>query len=190
MQKTVISLIHDASGCHTSDAAQQIASHLQSPDTLVHIVSVDAVDENWDKLHHADIIVFGCTTSFGTVSSAFKKFMESTDSFWYKQSWKNKFAAGFTVSPFATGDKLNTLQSLSIFAAQHSMHWISPGILPRFINNEQTEGQNRFASYLGLMIQSCNTVEKEPFHPGDLLTIELFAKRILDVTVRNHNQHL
>ena len=56
--------------------------------------------------------------------------------------------------------------------------------MPRYCNNEQTDGQNRMDSYLGLMIQSDNTREVNPSHPGDVLTTELFAKRILDVTFK------
>lgn len=56
--------------------------------------------------------------------------MEATSKFWYTQTWKNKLAAGFTNSSSLNGDKLNTLQQLSIFSAQHSMLWISLGILP------------------------------------------------------------
>ena len=55
--------------------------------------------------------------------------------------------------------------------------------MPRFCNDEQTEGQNRLGSYLGLMVQSDNGKELLPPQSGDILTTELFAKRILDVTV-------
>ena len=63
------------------------------------------------------------------------------------------------------------------------MHWVSLGVLPRYINDVQTDGQNRLASYLGLTIQCDNSQERvDPFHTGDLLTIELFAQRLIEVT--------
>jgi hypothetical protein len=43
------------------------------------------------------------------------------------------------------------------------------------------------ASYLGLMVQSNNGRDVHPLHPGDLLTIELFAQRIVDITLKYKN---
>jgi NAD(P)H dehydrogenase (quinone) len=114
--------------------------------------------------------------------------MEETGAFWYKQLWKNNLAVAFTVSSTVYGDKLNTLQSIATSAAQHSMHWINLGILPRFLNNEQTDGQNRLSTCFGLMMQSDNSKEcVAPFNPGDLLTLELFARRIMEVTMNFKN---
>jgi multimeric flavodoxin WrbA len=111
--------------------------------------------------------------------------MEATGCFWYRQLWKDKLAAAFTISSSAGGDKLNTLSSIFLFAAQHSMHWISLGVLPRYLNDEQTDGQNRQASYIGLMAQCDNShTTVSPLHPGDQLTAELFAHRLLAVTTQ------
>jgi NAD(P)H dehydrogenase (quinone) len=68
------------------------------------------------------------------------------------------------------------------------MIWISQGLVPRFINDEQTDGQNRMGSYLGLMIQCDNGRKARPPHPGDILTTELFAKRIPEVTLQFKNK--
>ena len=183
MQKAIISIVYHSYHGHTEQAAKILASFLESSCTVVHLIHVNKAEESWDLLHGSDMIVFGCPTCFGNVSAEFKRFMESTEAFWYKQLWKNKLAAAFTVSSLTCGGKLNTLQSLSLFAAQHSMHWVSLGILPRYINDVQTDGQNRLASYLGLMIQCDNSQERvDPFHTGDLLTIELFAQRLIEVT--------
>ena len=68
------------------------------------------------------------------------------------------------------------------------MNWISLGVLPRYINDEQTDGQNRLASYIGLMAQCDNgQTVVNPLHPGDQLTAELFALRILGVTLNYKN---
>src|SRR6476620_7813670 len=179
MQKAIISILYHSSHGHTEQAARILGAALESAHTVVHLIPVSEAKQNWSTLHASDTIVFGCPTYFGNVSAGFKEFMETTGSFWYKQLWKNKWAAGFTVSSTIGGDKLNTLQSLALFAAQHSMHWISLGVLPRYINDEQTDGQNRLASYMGLMIQSDNSQQRvDAIHPGDLLTIELFAQRL------------
>ena len=188
MQKATISIIYHSNHGHTEQAAKLFAHFMQSKDIHVHVIHVSEVSDVWQLLHDSDTIVFGCPTLFGNVSSKFKAFMEETGAFWYKQLWKNKLAAAFTVSSTVNGDKLNTLQSIAMFAAQHSMHWINLGILPRFLNGEQTDGQNRLSSYLGLMMQSDNSQEYvAPFNPGDLLTLELFARRIIEVTMNFKN---
>ena len=187
MQQVTISIIYHSGQGHTKQIADILAENLQSEFSQVHLINVEDAKEKLDLLHQSDTIVFGCPTYFGNVSAGFKQFMELTGGFWYNQMWKDKLAAGFTVSSTRSGDKLNTLISLSLFAAQHSMFWISQGIMPRFCNNEQTEGQNRAGSYLGLMIQSDNGKELLLPHSGDILTTELFAKRILDVTLTFKN---
>jgi flavodoxin len=183
MQTATISIVYHSRLWHTAQAARLLGNFLRSNQVVVHVINVDDVKKHWKELHSSDTLVFGCPTSFGNISAAFKAFMEETELFLYKQLWKNKLAAAFTVSSSAGGDKFLTLQSLAAFAAQHSMLWISLGVLPRYCSHQQTDGQNRFSSYLGLMMQADNRDEKvEPFHSGDVLTAELFVSRILDVT--------
>ncbi|MFV9972394.1 MAG: hypothetical protein AB8V06_05700 [Francisella endosymbiont of Hyalomma asiaticum] len=50
--------------------------------------------------------------------------MEKSSRKWYEQKWKNKITAGFTNSHSLSGDKLNYLMQLVIFAAQHRMIWV------------------------------------------------------------------
>lgn len=184
MQKAVISIVYHSSKGHTRQLAQLIGAHLRTDETEVHVLTVAEAERNFSLLHASDAIVFGSPTHFGNVSADFQRFMESTGSFWYRQPWKNKLAAGFTISSTSGGDKLNTLQSLILFACQHGMNWISLGVLPRFINDEQTDGQNRLASYAGLMAQCSNDCkDPEPLHPGDQLTAELFAQRIVQLVL-------
>jgi multimeric flavodoxin WrbA len=191
MQKAIISIVYHSNHGHTEQVANMLAECLRSDQTIINIFHVSSISENWEPLHISDVIIFGSPTYFGNVSADFKSFMERTGSFWYKQCWKNKMAAAFTVSSSTCGDKLNTLQSLSLFAAQHSMLWISQGILPRYLNDQQTDGQNRLASYLGMMIQSDNSQQSvHPLHPGDLLTIELFAERIKSIVCKHKNIEL
>ena len=187
MEKSIISIVYHSPDGHTKQVAEILAYNLESESSKVNLVHVDDALRNIEVLHESDTIIFGSPTYFGNVSGAFKHFMDFTERFWYKQLWKDKLATAFTLSSTCNGDKLNTLTSLSLFAAQHSMIWISQGVLPRFCNNEQTDGQNRMASYLGLMVQSTNGSEVEQVHAGDLLTIELFAQRILDITFKYKN---
>ena len=184
MRKVRISIIYHSRHGHTEQIARFIEEQLNAPFSDVRSFSIEEAMEAQKFLHASDTIVFGSPTCLGNVSAGFSKFMEWTECFWYKQLWKDKLASGFTVSPTVNGDKLHTLISLSLFAAQHGMLWISQAVLPRFINDEQTDGQNRLGSYLGLMVQSNTSEENFTAHPGDLLTAELFAKRILDITRR------
>lgn len=188
MQRAIISVVYHSSKGHTAQLARVLSEQMITDYSQVYLFTVEEAQKNFEALHRSDTIVFGCPTYFGNVSASFKQFMEKTGSFWYKQTWKNKLAAAFTISSTTAGDKLNTLQALMLFACQHSMNWISLGILPRFLNDEQTDGQNRLASYIGLMAQCDNSqATVHPLHPGDQLTAELFALRILDVTLRYKN---
>ncbi|MFW2477008.1 MAG: flavodoxin family protein [Sediminibacterium sp.] len=185
MSRLIISVIYHSQSGHTKQLAAFLAKQLETNYTTVHLLDAQAATNNFELLHTSHLIVFGCPTYFGNIPAAFKKFMEATGSFWYKQSWKDKLAAAFTLSSTTNGDKLNTLNSLFLFAAQHSMHWISLGVLPRYINDIQTDGQNRMGSYIGLMAQSENAMDKVlPLHPGDQLTAELFAARLLSVATQ------
>ena len=187
MEKAIISIVYHSLGGHTKQVAEVLAQNMETELAEINLIHVDEASDKLALLHGSDTIIFGCPTYFGNVSAGFKKFMELTGGFWYKQLWKDKLATAFTLSSTTNGDKLNTLTSLALFAAQHSMIWISQGILPRFCNDEQTDGQNRMASYLGLMVQSNNGRDVHPLHPGDQLTIELFAQRIVDITLKYKN---
>lgn len=185
-----IALIYHSSHGHTALVAQQLVVSMTQPGLTVHLLNVEEAAGSMDVLHESDMLVFGCPTYFGSVSADFKQFMERTGRFWYQQPWKDKLAAGFTNSSTTNGDKLNTLMSLFLFAAQHSMQWVNLGILPRFLCNQQTDGQNRLASYIGLMTQSDNGLaEVNPLHAGDQLTIELFGQRLAEVTRRHHEMN-
>jgi len=176
-----IAIVYHSGFGHTKLVAERIAKGAKSILPYVQLFSTEeAILEN-QKLLEADTIVFGSPTYFGNVSAEFKRFMESTGSIWAQQRWKNKMAAGFTNSSSINGDKLSTLISLSIFAAQHSMMWIPLGILPKYDDaGNQLPEHNGMASYLGLMTLSSNAYQFK--EPTELTTAELFGQRIAEVT--------
>ncbi len=176
-----IAIVYHSGFGHTKIVAEHICKGANAILPSVSLLSTIETEANFDQLHIANTIVFGCPTYMGTVSAAFKQFMEATGKFWYKQVWKDKLAAGFTNSSTLNGDKLNTLQQLSIFAAQHSMIWISTGILPKFELDKQAAAPNGMASYLGLMTQSDNATTTIN-NPTGLETAELFGQRIAHIT--------
>jgi NAD(P)H dehydrogenase (quinone) len=120
----------------------------------------------------------GCPTYLGSVSAEFKRFMESSSSIWLEQGWKDKLAAGFTNAGGLSGDKVNALIDIAMFAAQHSMLWVSQGL---FYNSE---GINRMGSWIGMMAQSENAPPEETPPPEDRATAELFGERVARVAVR------
>jgi NAD(P)H dehydrogenase (quinone) len=138
------------------------------------------------RLAAADAIVFGAPTYMGSAHGLFKLFLEAGIVPWRSQEWKDKIAAGFTNSGARSGDKLVTLQQMSIFAAQMGMMWVSAGDLP---GGNYTDGGftdvNVNGSWLGLMTQSLNdgTAENAP-HPGDRLSAERFGRRVARATAR------
>lgn len=182
-----IRIIYHSGFGHTQQVAQAILRGALNICENTKALSTLEAAGNFEELHAATALVFGCPTYMGSVSAEFKKFMEATGKFWYAQPWKNKLAAGFTNSSTVNGDKLNTLQQLSIFAAQHSMLWISTGILPVFKDDVQQPAPNGLASYLGLMTLSNNATRRND-PPAGLETAELFGARIAQLA-NNYSIH-
>ncbi len=153
----VVIAFHSAKG-RTAALAMAVAEGAEAGGASVTVVPVDRIDDDgWRTLADADAIIFGCPTHMGSVSGAMKAFMDaSSERAWFTQSWKDKLAAGFTNSASLSGDKLNTLVQLSVFAAQHSMVWVSLGLMPgnRRGRGSEPSALNRLGSHLGAMAQS------------------------------------
>jgi multimeric flavodoxin WrbA len=149
---------------------------------FIDVTTID--DKGWKQLDDSNAIIFGSPTYMGSVSAKFKEFMEATGKKWFEQKWKDKFVAGFTNSGGISGDKLLVLQELVIFACQHSMIWISQGLMA---DQSKPAGDvsaiNRTGSYLGCVAQSNNT-DPEPAK-GDLETARLFGKRVAEFVVKH-----
>ena len=176
----IVIVYHSGYG-HTRIVAESIAKGIRQKTGAVTLLPAKEAAGRLEELAEADTIVFGSPTYFGDVSAEFKTFMEATGSVYSQQRWKNKLAAGFTNSSSTNGDKLHTLISLALFAAQQGMVWIPLGILPRFENGIQQSSPNGMGSYLGLMTMSDN-VHGQLNEPADLQTARLFGQRIAQVT--------
>ena len=178
-----LAIVYHSNFGHTRLVAEAILSGARQISGDSQLLSTSEAIAQAEKLHQAHGIIFGSPTYFGSVSSEFKKFIEFTGSFWYRQLWKDKIAAGFTTSSTTNGDKLGTLMQLSLFAAQHSMIWVSTGILPVFKEDIQQPEPNGMASYLGFMCQSNNSLKTlQP--PADLSTAIRFGKRVAQTTLQ------
>ena len=120
--------IHSGFG-HTAVLADAVAAGAGEAGADVTVIAVDAMtDTDWDILDAADGIMFGSATYMGNVSAGFQAFAEETGRRCLNGTWRDKVAAGFTNSGAKSGDKLNTLVSLAVFAAQHHMHWVNLGL--------------------------------------------------------------
>ena len=137
----------------------------------------------WALLHAADAIVSGCPTSMGTVSAGFKTFMEHTSGPWFGQAWKDKLAGGFTNSGGPSGDELTTMLALVVLAGQHSMNWISQGIVPSALTGGGKD-LNRASAWLGPMATSGNESPEVTPPAGDRLTAELYGERVAKAAAR------
>ena len=183
---TVTIVFHSGYG-HTRVQAEAVRDGAaQVPDTTVHLVAVDEIEQHWDRLDAADAIVFGTPTYMAGPSAQFKAFMDSTSQRWSQQAWKDKLAAGFTNSAGINGDKLNTLASLSLFAMQHGMVWVGLGLLP---GNTTADGSpedlNRLAGFIGAMSQSNADVGPDVAPAGsDLRTAAALGRRVAEAAAR------
>lgn len=181
-----VSVIYHSKMGHTEKLAQAIlkgAGHIEEVESK--IFKVDEVTNNWDFINESDAIIFGSPTYMGTISAEFKEFMDKTSKIWMKQQWKDKIAAGFTNSGWPSGDKLNTLAQISIFAAQHGMIWASLGLIPGDLTKiEDEKDMNLIGSFLGAMsVSKFNESATVAPHEGDLKTGEYLGKRVAQIAL-------
>ncbi|PHN45277.1 flavodoxin family protein [Pseudomonas amygdali] len=175
-----ISIVYDSGYGHTKKQAEAIAEGVGSVEGVeVTLVAVADGQINWEALAASDAIIFGSPTYNGTVSARFKQFMEdSTGTAWVPQTWRNKIAAGFTNSGSMHGDKLNSLVTLSLFAAQHGMIWVGLDLFPGKSNEEL----NRVGGWLGAMAFSKDESPELSPIKSDLDTARHLGKRVAELT--------
>lgn len=187
--KTAI-VYHSGYG-HTDIVAQAVAKGAESKGevALIRISAEGKIeDKDWDSLKDAQAIIFGAPTYMGAASAQFKIFADASSKAWFTQEWKNKVAGGFTNSHSLSGDKLATLQQLSILAAQHGMIWVSVGEPAAQMTSEAhhrgPDQVNRLGSFLGLMTQAENVAPEESIPSGDLKTAEIYGARIAEIAAK------
>ena len=174
-----VSVVYHSGYGHTKVIAEAVVRGAQSvAGTQVELVSVEEAESHCGTLEAADAIIFGTPTYMGSVSGPFKMFMDASAKVWFEQKWKDKLAAGFTNSMGLSGDKLNTLQTLAIFAAQHGMLWVGLGEMV------DPGGVNRLSSYLGAMTQAGNVPPEQEPGAADQATGEALGRRVAKAALR------
>ena len=182
-----ITIVYFSGSGSTAKFAESIGRGVSSvQEASLNIISIDENDITKGRykndavisqLDASDAILFGTPTYMAGCAAQFKAFADATIGSWSQQKWKNKIAAGFTVSGTPSGDKVITLQYLQAFAMQHGMIWMGTGEMP-----SQSNGVNRLRTWIGAMAfaeqNTASSITKD-----DLLSGEVFGKRIADFTI-------
>ncbi|MGW5680630.1 flavodoxin family protein [Nonomuraea sp. NPDC003754] len=173
---------HSGSG-HTARQARAVAAGVGSvPGATADLLEVAAMDDAlWQALAEADAIVFGSPTYMGSQSAAFQAFAEASSKVWAEMGWRDKVGAAFTNSAGVNGDKLHTLTSMALLAAQHGMHWVTLGLPPGWLYSSagSPEDLNRLGAFIGAMAQSPSDLgpDAAPLE-SDLRTAEHLGRRV------------
>jgi NAD(P)H dehydrogenase (quinone) len=180
---TLVVAYHSGFG-HTAVLAEAVAAGMRDEGAHVTLITVGATtDDDWDTLDGADGIVFGTATYMGNVSAAFQAFAEQTGRRCQNGTWRDKVSAGFTNSGAKAGDKMHTLTSLAVFAAQHHMHWVNLGLAAGWNSSAGSEDDlNRLGFWLGAGGQSDVDAGADQVHPSDVATCRLLGRRVALVT--------
>ncbi|MGL4396892.1 MAG: flavodoxin family protein [Hyphomicrobium sp.] len=188
---TKIAIVYHSGYGHTRVVAEHVAKGAASVPgataTLYKAEDLAAPDAGpWAELAAADAIIFGAPTYMGSASAPMKQFMDATSKAWAAHGWKDKIAAGFTVSASWSGDKLSTLMQFAVLAAQHGMIWAGTGMMPGYnVSTGSPQDLNRVGSFLGMMAQANADQGPDVAPPdADRKTAELFGARIATVAER------
>ena len=178
----LISIIYDSGYGHTAKQAQAVAEGVSRvANAEAKLIAVADGQIPWETLANSDAIIFGSPTYNGTISAKFKQFMEdSSRPAWMPQSWRNKVAAGFTNSGAQHGDKLNSLITMSLFAAQHGMIWVGLDLFP----GKTPDEPNRIGGWLGAMAQSDDASPEVTPIKSDLDTAAHLGQRVAETVQR------
>jgi multimeric flavodoxin WrbA len=183
---TKVAITYHSGYGHTLRQAEAVhRGAAEIPGVEASLYAVDALGEaEWAELDAADAIIFGAPTYMGSVSAKFKAFMDESSKRWFAGAWKNKLAGGFTTSASQSGDKLNTLIQLMVFANQHSMIWVGLDLMP---GNNSSKGSvddlNRLGSFSGAMAQANADQGADAMLDSDLRTAARLGARIAETAV-------
>jgi NAD(P)H dehydrogenase (quinone) len=180
---TTVSIVYHSGSGHTAKMAEAVAKGAGSiNDVKVNLLAISGKDiaEGRFKndallaqLDASDAVIFGSPTYMGGPSGQFKCFADATGERWYKSAWKDKVAAGFTVSSGPSGDKLSTLHYFFTLAMQQGMVWVGLNELPM-----NDKGINRLSSYSGAMAQAGMEPPEVAPNEADKLTGETLGRRV------------
>jgi len=186
MSKQIAIVYHSGYG-HTqrqAEAVQAGAQAVAGVEASLYPVS-QLTEAQWARLDAADAIIFGSPTYMGAAAAKFREFAEASSGRWMSRTWQDKLAAGFTCSASQSGDKLNTLVELFLFAQQQGMVWVGLSLLP---GNNSSQGSvddlNRLGSSAGAMAQANADQGAEAMRQSDLDTAAALGRRVAETLLR------
>ncbi len=185
---STIAVVYHSGYGHTQALAEAVAKGIGSvAGARAALIPVAEAEARGAELDGADAIIFGSPTYMGGVSAEFAKFKDATSKRWMDGTWRNKLAAGFTVSASWGGDKQNTLYQLLTLALQHGMVWVGLGLPP---GNNSSKGSsddlNRTGASLGVMAQANADQGTEGIAASELRTMEALGRRVAEAALRWH----
>jgi len=186
---TTVSIIYFSGTGHTAKLAEAVnqgaASVAGVKTNLIAISGEDILkgryqnDTVFAQLDASDAIIFGSPTYMGGPAGQFKTFADATGAKWFTSAWRDKLAAGFTVSGSPSGDKFSTLQYFFTLAMQHGMIWVGLGEMPA-----QANGINRLGSFGGAMAQAGQEPPEVAPNEVDKRTGELLGRRVAQFALK------
>lgn len=178
-------IFHSASGT-TKKLAEAVAAGIISVSgvevVIAEILGADIIEGRFnnlaliEQLKDVDAMIFGSPTFMGCVSAQFKAFADATGDLWAEKAWSDKIASGFTIGSNVSGDQLNTIQYMQIFANQHGMLWAGLDIP----GNCDAQGRNRLGAQSGLIAHSTDG----ELNAVDLVTAEYLGQRVANIAKR------
>ncbi len=181
-----IAIVYHSGFGHTRAVAEAVAKGVQSiAGAKAALIPVSEAEGRAAELDAADAIIFGSPTYMGGVSAEFARFRDWTSKQWADGKWRNKLAAGFTVSSSHNGDTHNTLHQFVTLAMQHGMVWVGLGLPP---GNNHSKGSiddlNRLGGFIGALAQGNADQGAEGIPPSDFRTAEALGKRVAEAALR------
>ncbi len=195
MQKELfIAIVYASRQGHTKMQAEAVARGASAAGAKVKLFESEAAIKNLSELDTAAAIVIGTPTYMGNISSEIKLFMEKCVSRWFSRAWSDKVAGGFTCSANFSGDKVNTLQGVCLFALQMGMIWVGENRLAaanvpdecKSLEGPSSKAWNRNSASLGPMASVFHVNTPDAPALGDLETAEAYGQRISEITARLH----
>ena len=184
---TTVSILYYSGSGHTTKLAEAIrqgAACIEGVKTHLIALNEDDIlkgryanEALLEQLDTSDAIIFGSPTYMGGPAAQFKAFADATSGRWFQSTWRDKVAAGFTVSGSPSGDKLSTLHYLFTLAMQHGMIWVGQAETPM-----NDKGINRLGSSSGVMGQAMMESPEDAPNAADKLTGEVFGRRVATFT--------
>lgn len=178
-----VAVVYHSGYGHTEVLAKAAAEGARDGGAEVSLLKIESGAADFDSLldeaSRADAIIFGAPTYMGDASAAFKAFAEASSRVFATQGWKDKLAAGFTVSHSYSGDKGRTLESFATLAAQQGMVWVSLGVPPTSLPAAERGPDviNRVGGSVGALAQADNgPADLTP--AGDRETVRLLGERV------------